>query len=74
MLGLSCSQQNNNKEYLPSLPRIDELLDRLKGAKVFYSLDLASGYHQILIDPSDVPKTAFIVPGGHYQFKVLCFG
>ena len=56
------------------LPRIDELLDRLKGAKVFSSLDLASGYHQILIDPSDVPKTAFTVPGGHYQFKVQCFG
>ena len=56
------------------LPRIDELLDRLRGGKVFSSLDLASGYHQIRIADEDVPKTAFTVPGGHYQFKVLCSG
>ena len=56
------------------LPRTDELLDRVQGAKVFTSLDLASGYHQIRTHPADVPKTAFTVPGGHYQFKVLPFG
>jgi Reverse transcriptase (RNA-dependent DNA polymerase) len=56
------------------LPRIDDLFDKLKGAKVFSTLDLASGYHQTRITPEDVPKTAFRTPQGHFQFKVLCFG
>ena len=49
-------------------------MDALSGAKVFTSLDLQSGYHQIRITPEDVAKTAFRTPFGHYQFKVLSFG
>ena len=56
------------------LPRIDDLIDRMSGAKCFSSIDLASGYHQILIAQEDLPKTAFSTPFGHYQFKVLAFG
>lgn len=56
------------------LPRIDDLFDQLAGSYVFSSLDLAQGYHQIRISEEDVPKTAFRVPFGHYQFKVLSFG
>jgi hypothetical protein len=40
------------------LPRIDDLMDNLSGAKFFFSLDLTSGYHQLMLDPSDHPKTA----------------
>ena len=57
-----------------TLPRIDVLLDAVSGAKHFTSLDLTSGYHQILISEEDRPKTAFRTPFGHFQFKVLIEG
>ena len=56
------------------LPRINDLFDQLAGSRIFSSLDLAQGYHQSQILKEDVPKIAFRVPFGHYQFKVLSFG
>lgn len=56
------------------LPRIDEILDHLSGAKYFSSLDLASGYWQVEVEPEDREKTAFITGEGLFQFKVLPFG
>jgi len=53
------------------LPRIDETLDKLSGASVFSSCDLASGYFQIRISDEDAHKTAFTTPFGQYDFKVL---
>ena len=49
------------------MPRIDDLLDNLSGAKYFSTLDLAAGYHQLKLQPSDVPKTAFNTHFGKFE-------
>lgn len=56
------------------LPRIDECLERLGGAKYFSSIDLKSGYHQVRIRADDVLKTAFNTRHGSFEFLVLPFG
>lgn len=56
------------------LPRIDDLLDKIQGAKFFSSLDLLSGYHQLALQPTDIPKTAFKTHVGLYEYRVLSFG
>jgi len=56
------------------LPRIDDLFDQLKGAKVFSKIDLRSGYYQIRIKGQEVPKTAYRTRYGHFKFLVLPFG
>ena len=41
------------------LPRIEDLFNQMRGARVFSKIDLRSGYHQMKIRPSDIPKTTF---------------
>lgn len=56
------------------LPRIDELIDRFRGAKYFTKLDLISGYHQQRIYEPHTHKTAFRCRYGHFEFNVVPFG
>ena len=56
------------------LPMINDLFDRLQGAKVFSKIDLRSGYHQLKIREQDIPKTAFTTRYGLYEYTVMSFG
>ena len=66
-----------NKETIQNkcpLPRIDDLFDRLAGAKYFSRIDLKSGYYQIRIANEDVENTACRTRYGSYEFLVMSFG
>ena len=56
------------------LPRIDVCLDAMAKARWFSTFDLKSSYHQVLVNPVDSDKTAFICPKGMYKFRKMPFG
>ena len=56
------------------LPRIDDLFDQLRGARVYFKIDLRTGYHQLRVRDTDILKTAFRTRYGHFEFTVMSFG
>ena len=56
------------------LPRTDDLFDQLRGARVYFKIDLRTGYHQLRIGETNIPKTAFRTRYGHFEFTVMPIG
>ena len=56
------------------LPRIDELFDQLRGARVYSKIDLRTSYHQLRVREADIPKTTFRTWYRHFEFTVMPFG
>lgn len=66
---------NKTRKDAYPLPRIEEALDVLRGAKYFCSLDLSHGYYQVPVCEQDIEKTAFrIGTGGLYEYIRMPFG
>ena len=55
------------------LPRIDDLFDQLRGARVYSKVDVCTRYHQMSVREADIPKTAFRMWYGHFEFTVMLF-
>ena len=53
--------------------RMEEILDQVSQGKYITALDLAKGYWQVPVAEEDRHKTAFIMPRGLYQFKMIYF-
>ena len=56
------------------LPRIDDLYDQLKGARVYSKINLCIGYHRLRVRENNIPKTTFRTWYGHFEFIVMPFG
>ena len=56
------------------LPRIDDLFDQLREARVYSKIDLQTGYHQLSLRETDIPKTAFRTRYRHFEFTVMPIG
>ena len=66
------SATSGNISLVP-LPKIDEMYAALRGAKIFTTLDLRSGYYHINLDEESKAKTAFVTPFGKYEFNSCSF-
>ena len=73
-LRLCIDYQQLNKPTIKNkypFPRIDDLFDQLKGARIYSKIDLHTGYHQLRVRETDIPKTAFRTRYGHFKFTVM---
>jgi hypothetical protein len=56
------------------LPQIEDLFNQMKGVSISSKIDFRSRYHQLRIQESDIPKTAFHTRYGIYEYTMMSFG
>lgn len=56
------------------LPFLQDFGHILHGKHIFSTIDLQRAFHQIPVQPADVPKTAITTPFGLFEFKYMTFG
>ena len=62
------------QKFIWPMPKVEDIFSQLNGAKYFSMLDLWAGYHNIPLDESSIPKTAFISQFGKYEYTKIPFG
>lgn len=66
------NEQTRSDKY--PLPNIEDIFSQINDSKIFSTLDLTSGYHQIMMDKDSIEKTAFVTPDGHFEYLRMPFG
>ena len=61
-------------KFIWPMPKVEDIFSQLNGAKYFSTLDLRAGYHHIRLTTDSIPKTAFTLPSGKYEYVTVPFG
>ena len=62
------------RKFVWPMPKVEDIFSQLNGAKYFSTLDLRAGYHHIGLTTDSIPKTAFTLPFGKYEYVKVPFG